>query len=328
MSRRYGSAVRSLACLAAAGLALCACSTTSGGTPAAGSDRPAASSPAASASPSDSPSDSSSRPGSDPAAASASVEAVGGPLWQLKWQTDFPRAAPLGTFSGCDNYDRTPAAYCSGLPASVRSQWWAYPTGWPDSATEVHMKLGGYYDPARTISISDGQMHIRLFRTTGPIHSAAVVPKAAIGLMYGKYVERFRVSDPESSTGYKSSHLLWPTGEPLKYEVDYPEGEWDSGFCVHVHSVSLGSATKNICPDGTTFATWTTTEIDWWPGNLAFYLNGTEVYHLTGKWVPDQPMSWIIQNETALNGEIAPDNSSGQLNISYVGVYTYAGKKT
>jgi hypothetical protein len=189
------------------------------------------------------------------------------------------------------------------------------------------MRLGGYYDPARTLSISDGQLHIRMFRDTGPIHSAAVVPKAAIGLMYGKYVERFRVSDPESSTGYKSSHLLWPTAEPLKYEVDYPEGEWDSGFCVHVHSVSQGNATKNICPAGVTFAAWNTTETEWWPGNLAFYLNGTEVYHLTGKWVPDQPMTWIIQNETALNGELAPENSSAQLNISYVAVYTYAGKK-
>jgi hypothetical protein len=256
------------------------------------------------------------------------VQAAGSPLWQLKWQTDFPQAAPLGAFSGCDNYDNTPAAYCSGLPASVRSQWWAYPTGWPDTATENHLRLGGYYDPAHTISLSGGQMHIRMFRDTGPIHSAAVVPKAAIGLTYGKYVERFRVSDPGSSTGYKASHLLWPTTEPLNYEVDYPEGEWDSGFCGHVHSVSEGTDTKNICPAGATWATWNTTETEWWPGNLAFYLNGTEIYHLTGKWVPDQPMSWIIQNETALNGEIAPENSSAQLNISYVAVYTYAGKKS
>jgi hypothetical protein len=214
------------------------------------------------------------------------------------------------------------------LPASVRSQWWAYPTGWPDTATERHMRVGGYYDPAHTISIGGGQMHIRMFRDTGPIHSATAVPKAAIGLTYGKYVERLRVSNPESSTGYKSAHLLWPTTEPPKYEVDYPEGEWDSGFCVHVHSVSQGNAAKNACQADATFATWTTTEVEWWPGNLAFYLNGTEVYHLTGKWVPAEAMSWIIQNETALDGEIAPENSSAQLNISHVAVYTYAGEKT
>jgi hypothetical protein len=310
------SAVRNFAlgCLAAAGLTVTACGTTFSAPP-----------DSVSTAPSSAPSSASSA-GSD--STSATVTAVGSPLWQLKWQTDFPEPAPLGSFSGCNNNDRTPAAFCSGLPTALQSQWWAYPTGWPDSATEVHMKLGGYYDPAGTTWISDGQMHIRLFRDTGPIHSAAVVPKAAIGLMYGKYVERFRVSDPESSTGYKGSHLLWPTTEPLKYEVDFPEGEFDSGFCVHVHSVSQGSATKNVCPAGVTWATWNTTETEWWPGNLAFFINGTEVYHLTGKWVPDQPMSWIIQNETALNGEIAPQNSSAQLNISYVGVYTYAGKKT
>jgi hypothetical protein len=39
-------------------------------------------------------------------------------------------------------------------------------------------------------------------------------------------------------------------------------------------------------------------------------------------------MTWIIQNETALNGEIAPESSSGQLNISNVAVYTYGGKKS
>ncbi len=212
MSGQYRSALRNLACLAVAGLALCACGAAASGTPAGQGTN---------ASASGAPSPSSTRP------ASASVEAAGSPLWQLKWQTDFPQPAPLGSFTGCDNYDRTPAAFCSGLPTSVRPQWWAYPTGWPDTATEGRMRLGGYYDPAHTISISGGQMHIRMFRDTGPIHSATVVPKAAIGLT-----------------------------------------------------------------------------------------------------VPDEPMSWIMQNETALNGEIAPENSSAQLNISYVAVYTYAGKKT
>jgi hypothetical protein len=323
MSKWYRSAVRNIGCLAAAGL-VCACGTIGNGTPSGGaSSGPAASSPAVSAPPSSSANP---VPGAD--SRSGAVAAAGSPLWQLKWQTDFPQAAPLGSFSGCENYDRTPAAFCSGLPAGLRSQWWAYPTGWPDTATEQHQRLGGYYDPAHTISISGGQMHIRLFRDAGPIHSAVVVPKAAIGLTYGKYVERFRASNPETTTGYKASHLLWPTNEgALNYEVDFPEGEFDSGFCVHVHSVSQGAATKNICPPGATWATWNTTVTEWWPGNLAFFINGTEVYHLTGKWVPDQPMSWIIQNETALNGEIAPQHSSAQLNISYVAVYTYTGKK-
>jgi hypothetical protein len=313
--RRCGLATRRLAWLAAAAVALCACGSSAGG--AATSTRTRASS-----SPQTSVSSSAST------ASTASTEGAGSPLWQLKWQTDFPDAAPLGAFSDCDNNDRTPTAYCGGLPASLRSQWWAYPTGWPDSATEVHMPLGGYYDPGHAVWISGGQMHIRMFRTTGSIHSAAVVPKASIGLLYGKYVARFRVLDTGSGTGYKSSYLLWPTGNLIKYEVDFPEGSWDNGFCVHVHAVSEGSATENFCPVHDTWGSWNTTAVEWWPGNVAFYLNGTQIYHVTGKWVPDERMSWIIQNESALNGEVAPENSSAQLNISYVAVYTYGGEKS
>ena len=310
---RCGPAVKRLAGLAAAALALCACTSSAAGTSTA-----TASSPQATGTATGSPA------GAPPSASTVQADS---PRWKLKWQTYFPDSAPLGSFSDCNNNDRTPAAYCAGLPASLRSQWWAYPSGWPDTATETHMPLGGYYDPAHTVWISGGQMHIRMFRTTGSIHSAAVVPKASIGQLYGKYVERFRALDPGSSTGYKSSHLLWPTYAPLNYEVDFPEGEWDSSFCIHVHAIPVGTATKNFCPVGATFAGWSTTEVEWWPGNVAFYLNGTEIYHVTGKWAPDERMSWIIQNETALGGEIAPENSSAQLNISYVAVYTYAGEK-
>jgi hypothetical protein len=247
-----------------------------------------------------------------------------GPVWQLRWQTDFSEPAQLGSFSGCDNYDRTPAAYCSGLPADLRAQWWAYPYMWPDTATEQHRALGGYYDPGSTVWISGGQMHIRLFRTTSWIHSAAVVPKASIGLLYGKYVERFMVS-PDSAPGYRGAHLLWPTGDPIDYEVDYPENEWDLplGFCVHVHSV-FQKIVANSCPNAQ-WTQWHTTEIDWWPGNLTFYLDGREIYHITGSYVPTEPMSWIIQNESALTGAPAPENSAAQLNLSYVAVYSYAG---
>lgn len=248
------------------------------------------------------------------------------PVWRLKWSTDFADPAPLGSFSGCNNFDRTPAAFCSGLPADVRSQWWAYPQGWPDSAMQVHRRIGGYYDPAGTVWISGHQMHIRMFRATGPIHSAAVVPKAAIGMLYGKYVERFEV-DPEGSPGYRSSHLLWPTNPPIDYEVDFPEGEWAGKFCVHVHYART-VATRDRCLPGVQWTQWHTTEIAWRPGSVTFYLDGREIFRVTGQFVPDEPMSWIIQNESALNGDLAPANSSAQINISSVAVYSYVGGKS
>ena len=57
-----------------------------------------------------------------------------------------------------------------------------------------------------------------------------------------------------------------------------------------------------------------------------FYLNGQMIYHVTGKWVPDEPMSWIIQNQGALKAPWAAENSAAQLNLSYVAVYSYAGE--
>jgi hypothetical protein len=272
-----------------------------------------------------------SRPPSPPGRASRPApSSAGSPgnngLWKLKWAADFSEPAPLGSFSGCDNYDDTPNAYCTGLPPSLQWQWWAYPAGWPDSATEVHRPLGGYYDPGHTVWISGDEMHIRLFRTTGPIHSAAVLPKAAIGMLYGKFVERFMVS-PGSQPGYRGSHLLWPTiNPPVNYEVDYPEGEWDSDFCVHVHSVHQKN-TLDFCPY-VTWTVWHTAEIDWTPGSLVFYLDGQEIFSASGSWVPDEPMLWVIQNESALYGPEAPPNSWAQLNLSSVAVYSYLGDKS
>lgn len=239
----------------------------------------------------------------------------------LKWETSFSVPAKLGAFSGCDHYDRTPYAYCGGLPASLRSQWWAYPYPWPDSATEVHIPLGGYYDPAHTVWISGGQMHIRLFRDTTWIHSAAVVPKAAIGLLYGAYIERFSVN-PEPYLGYKSSHLLWPTSSPLSFEVDFPESQWNLPIDAHVHA---GPAQRGFATD-TPWTGWHTSEIDWAPGKLTFYLDDKYIGTLTGKWVPDERMSWIIQNESAIGGEQAPERSSAEISFSYLAVYSYAGR--
>jgi hypothetical protein len=248
-------------------------------------------------------------------------------IWKLKWQANFSEPAKLGSFSGCNNYDRTPEAFCSGLPADLQSQWWAYPYPWEDSAIEAHKPIGGYYDPAGTVWISGGAMHIRMYRTTGSIHSAAVLPKAAIGMVYGKYVETFSVS-PDSADGYRSSHMLWPTDNlpAVGDEVDFPEGEWDSTFCVHVHSLleNDGRAVSNFCPN-IGWAGWNTTEIDWSPGSLKFYLDGKLIGSLTGKWVPNTPMSWILQNESALYGPEAAENSSAQLNISSLAVYSYQG---
>ena len=244
---------------------------------------------------------------------------LGGPF-QLVWSTNFPVAAPLGSFGGGGNGS---SVHAPDLPSALQSQWGAYPSGWADTATQRGLSVGGYYDPGTTVWISGGQLHIKLWRgASGSVHSAALVPLAAQGRTYGRYVETFRV--PEIATGYKSAHLLWPSNgdqDTSSFEVDYPENEWDTGISAYVHA---GDDPQQAFPSGASWSGWHTSEIDWTPNSLSFRLDG-KLIGSTTTGVPDEPMDWIIQNESALNGESAAPNSSAQMDISYVAYYRYTG---
>jgi hypothetical protein len=157
---------------------------------------------------------------------------------------------------------------------------------------------------------------------SGPVHSAALVPLAAQNRTYGKYVETFRVS--QIAAGYKSAHLLWPSNgdqNTSSFEVDYPENEWDTGISAYVHD---GDAPQQSFPANANWGSWHTTEIDWTPHRLAFFMDG-KLIGATTSGVPDVPMDWIIQNESALNGESAAPNSSAQIDIRHVAYYSYTG---
>lgn len=252
------------------------------------------------------------------AAVAPTPRAAAAVQWRLAWSTTFQVSAKLGSFSWCDHDAGTSQAYCAGLPAVLRHQWWAYPRGWPDTASERHYLIGGYYDPATTLWISDRMLHIRLWRATGPVHSAAVVPKAAAAVRYGKFVERWRVV--KATRGYKSAHLLWPQ-QPGPAEVDFPEDDWDTSPAAYVHygpgdhQISFASQAR--------WNSWHTSTLTWMPGQLMFYLDG-RLIGSTRTGVPQVPMAWILQNETSLDGEIPPPNSSAQMDISYVAVYRLA----
>lgn len=249
------------------------------------------------------------------------------PGFRLIYADGFNTPVKRGAFSGCDHNTDTPQAYCSGLPSRVRSAWWAYPAGWPDTATHRGYKVGGYYDPATTLWIApsqwgDGQLHIRMWRgTTGPVHSATAVPKKAMGLRYGAYEERWRVS--HVATGYKSAHLLWPVDNNAGgcSEVDFPELEWDTQVAGFMHPSNCG---QQVAVDtGKSWGQWHTSRIEWTPGDIRFYLDGRLVGE-THDHVPAVPMSWDIQNESALNGESAAPNSSAQMDVTYVKVWSYS----
>jgi len=164
-------------------------------------------------------------------------------------------------------------------------------------------------------------MHIRMSRGTGSVSSAAVVPKASIDKLYGRYTETVRVS--QVTTGYKSAHLLWPHNSGSNFEVDFPESEWDTAPYAHIHN---GSASQLSFPSNVNWTRWHTYTIEWWPGHLSLYVDGTLIGQTTSStYVPNVSMDWIIQNESALNGEHAPKNSSAQIDISYVEYDSYVG---
>ncbi|MFF7190504.1 glycoside hydrolase family 16 protein [Streptomyces sp. NPDC008222] len=247
------------------------------------------------------------------------------PSFHLVYTDGFNTPTKLGAFRDCNHNADTRAAYCAGLSGSVRANWWAYPAGWPDTATQRGYKVGGYYDPASTLWIApsssgDGQLHIRMWRgASGPVHSATIVPKAAMGLRYGKYEERFRVS--HVATGYKSAHLLWPVDDDGCSEIDFPELEWDTQVAAFAHPSNCG---QQVGVDtGKSWNQWHTSRIEWTPGRIVFLLDG-KVVGSTTKSVPATPMDWDIQNESALNGESAAPNSWGQMDITYVKVWSWS----
>lgn len=240
--------------------------------------------------------------------------------WAVQFSTNFPTPVQLGYFAGCDTSNNT----CTYLPSSLQSTWWAYPYPWPDTATQRNYPVGGYYNPSKTVWISGNQMHIKMYRGTGPVNSAAVVPKVAMNRLYGRYVETVRVS--QVTTGYKSAHLLWPSNgnqNTTSFEDDFPENEWDTtpyGF-IHNSTNNQLSFSSNV-----SWSDWHTYTIDWWPGHVNLYVDGGLIGSTTDSaYVPNVNMDWIIQNESALNGESAPVNSSAQMDISYVEYDSYVG---
>jgi hypothetical protein len=213
--------------------------------------------------------------------------------WRRVWRTNFSVAVPLGQF-----------------PGAVESQWGAYPGPWPDTATQRGYAVHGYYDPATTTWISGGYLHLKMWRGTGSIHSAAVYPKAASDVKYGRFIEVARVS--KVAQGYKSAHLLWPAGNTYN-EVDFPENEWTISPAAYVHSADYPDINFET---NVRWSDWHTYETRWQPGFLAFYVDGKLVGSTT-HGVPDVNMSWIIQNESSLNGPSALVNSYAQMDISY-----------
>lgn len=247
-----------------------------------------------------------------------------GPFWQVLAEDFNGDRVPLGAFNGCDHAVDTSAAYCDGLSGSYRDNWWAYPTGWLDTANSRGRDVAGVYHPEDTVSVGpaadgDGRMTIRMWRPAdgGPVHAAAVVPRAVMQMKYGKYSARIKVTT--LAPGYKSAWLHYGGG----CEMDNPEGEWTGALNAFSHPCGGGS--QGSFPSGDDWTRWHTVSTEWTPGSVKFFVDGRETGHDT-RGVPDIPLSWVLQNESALEGPGAAPGSSAQIDITWVAAYTYGWK--
>src|ERR1035437_1839854 len=125
------------------------------------------------------------------------------PGWHQVFADNFTQNVPLGSF-----------------PAAVASTWGnSYPDGWTDTTKN------GTYMPSKVVSIANGVMNLNLHTENGvhmvaaPVPTIPGAPGSEGGLLYGRYVIRFRA---DAVPGHKTAWLLWPDSEtwPADGEID------------------------------------------------------------------------------------------------------------
>jgi hypothetical protein len=239
------------------------------------------------------------------AAASASGQAmpVGDlPGWKQVFADDFSTAVPLGAF-----------------PGAVGGSWGAYPYPAKDTSRN------GVYWPQKVVSQQGGVMDF-FIHTEGGMHLvSAPQPRlfpgvsAGRGQLYGRYAVRFR-ADP--LPGYKIAWMLWPDSGvwPRDGEVDFPESNLDSPMCAFMHRLGGGGgADQDAYCTGSTYVDWHTAVIEWTPSSVTFLLDGRVIGRSTNR-IPNTPLHWVLQTETALSG--APSDAvAGHVQIDWIAAY-------
>jgi beta-glucanase (GH16 family) len=254
------------------------------------------------------------------------------PGWHQVFADNFANEnVPLGGFSGCSWPTGAPITqvHCAGLAAhpTVEAKWFAYPDGWSDTTGN------GTYYPSKVISIQNGLMNLHIHTETirGVIQHmvSAPVPKIPLGsgslggLLYGRYSVRFRA---DSLHGYKTAWLLWPDSNiwPQGGEIDFPEANLDGAIVAFMHHRNATSGSEqDAYPTSVTYNSWHTATIEWAPTSCRFTLDGS-VIGTSSSLIPNVPMHWVLQTETALDGSVPDNATAGDVQIAWVVAYALA----
>ena len=217
------------------------------------------------------------------------------PGWTRVFAEDFATDVPVGHFPG----------------TVYGAKWGAYQDGWKDTSGR------GTYLPSKVLSTRGGLLDYNI-RTENGVHMvSAPTPKLPMGA-YGRYSVRFRA---DALPGYKTAWLLWPDSgrSPPDGEIDFPEGALDGQIGAFLHHADR-SGHQEAFSARARYTTWHTATTEWVKGRVTFILDG----HVIGRsttGVPDKPMHWVLQTETATDGTRVSDTTSGHVQIDWVVAY-------
>jgi beta-glucanase (GH16 family) len=131
--------------------------------------------------------------------------------------------------------------------------------------------------------------------TTGPVSSSDSEGK--VSWTYGTVEARLRVP---AGRGLWPALWMLPLTRESKPEIDILEviGQDPRQALMHLHPRNEGDAGgpgKTHQMSGKTLADgWHTIRLDWQPERLTWFIDGEQVWHLTGSQVPDEPMYLVL----------------------------------
>lgn len=227
---------------------------------------------------------------------------VGSPTgWRKVFSDNFATAVPLGSF-----------------PKAVSNKWDAYLDGWKDTSRN------GTYSPSKVISVRNGLLNMYLHTENGVHMVSAPVPKipgvgSQGGLLYGRYAVRYRT---DAVAGYKVAWLLWPDSENWSDgEIDFPEGNLNQKVEAFMHYRNAPTSQDGYRTSAT-FTSWHTAVVEWTPKSVKFMLDGATIGTSTDPTkIPNKPMHWVLQTETALDGTVPSNTAAGNVQIDWVAAY-------
>ncbi|MGV1037674.1 MAG: glycoside hydrolase family 16 protein [Candidatus Nanopelagicales bacterium] len=223
--------------------------------------------------------------------------------WQRVFAEGFGRSAPRGTFlNRYRNFDsyRFPAT---------------------DTSRQVRSNPG-FYNTDRTVSATGGKLDSWLHydSSLGKYLVAAVLPQLP-RMRYGKFSMRLRA---DTIPGYKIAPLLWPdSGKwPNDGEIDFPEGDLNGGSLAAFHHHATSRGTQQHFSTRVSHRRWHTYETIWTPGRVAFRVDGRRI-GVSRKQVPNKPMHWVLQFETAIRSQAPSKGANGHVQIDWIKASRY-----